>query len=88
MEREIAEGGREKERVGGEEVFVKATGRAIERALGVGVYFQGESDCRVRVEMGSVVAVDDVEVGEGEDEDVPETRMRMVSSVTVAVGWR
>lgn len=88
MEREIAEGGREKEIVGGEEVFVKATGRAIERALGVGVYFQGESDCRVRVEMGSVVAVDDVEVGEGEDEDVPETRMRMVSSVTVAVGWR
>ena len=88
MEREIAEAGREKEGVGGEEVFVKATGRAIERALGVGVYFQGESDCRVRVEMGSVVAVDDVEVGEGggEDEDVPETRMRMVSSVTVAVG--
>ena len=76
-------------------MFVKATGRAIERALGVGVHFQGESDCRVRVEMGSVMAVDDIEVrdgeGEGEqvgEEDIPETRIRMVSSVTVAVGLK
>ena len=102
MEREIAEDG--KDRDGGErgeEVYIKATGRAIERALRIGVHFQGESDCRVRVEMGSVMAVDDIEVrqdeteGKGEekskakddlkDEDVPETRVRMVSSVTVAV---
>jgi ribonuclease P/MRP protein subunit POP7 len=105
VEREIAEQGRDKGGgAGGEEVYVKATGRAIERVLRVGVHFQGESDCTVRVEMGSVMAVDDIEVrnneedkeGEGgsnvheelNDDEVPETRVRMVSSVTVAVGLR
>lgn len=105
VERVIAEDGRARgggER--GEEVYVKATGRAIERALRIGVHFQGESDCRVRVETGSVMAVDDIEVREDnsvgddkeksklkdelKDEDVPETRVRMVSSVTVAVALR
>ncbi|KAH6620104.1 Rpp20 subunit of nuclear RNase MRP and P-domain-containing protein [Boeremia exigua] len=73
----------------GEEVYVKATGRAIPRALELGVKFQGESDCRVRVEMGNVQAIDDVEMGgdDGEDdEDVPETRIRMLSTVTVCIG--
>ncbi|KAF1964819.1 hypothetical protein BU23DRAFT_546988 [Bimuria novae-zelandiae CBS 107.79] len=101
VEREIAEAGREEQGIGGEEVFVKATGRAIERALRIGVYFQGESDCRVRVEIGSVMAVDDIEVREGEgggdkaeevtqdnDEEIPETRIRIVSSVTVAIGLK
>lgn len=93
--------------MGSEEVFVKATGRAIERALQVGVHFQGENDCRVRVEMGSVQAIDDIEVRRGKggeeaengedegkggkgkkwkDEDIPETRIRTLSSITVAIG--
>ena len=97
MEREIASEGQEKIAAGGEEVFIKATGRAIERALRFGVHFQGESDCRVRVETGSVMAVDDIEVHDGDnagameavvDEDIPETRVRMVSSVTVAIGLK
>jgi ribonuclease P/MRP protein subunit POP7 len=105
VEREIAEEGRDKGAgAGGEEVYVKATGRAIERVLKIGVHFQGESDCRVRVEVGSVMAVDDIEVrnneedkeGEGgsnvheelNDDEVPETRVRMLSSVTVAIGLR
>ncbi len=78
---------------GSEEVFIKASGRAIPRALEIGVYFQGEEDCRVRVEMGSVKAIDDIEVqvaeglSEGEvDEDVPETRVRTLSTVTVCIG--
>ncbi|KZM19576.1 Ribonuclease P [Ascochyta rabiei] len=54
---------------GGEEVFLKATGRAIPRALELGVKFQGEGDCRVRVELGSVKAIDDVEVNEGAEVD-------------------
>ncbi|KAF2007343.1 hypothetical protein P154DRAFT_614736 [Amniculicola lignicola CBS 123094] len=57
-----------KEEVAGEKVYVKATGKAIERALEIGVYFQGEADCRVGVEIGSVRVVDDVEVVEGEGE--------------------
>ena len=83
--------------VGGEMVYLKATGRAIPRALELGVKFQGEEDCFVRVEMGSVKTVDDVEVrgaeeGDGEDgeeeEEVPETRIRTLSSVTVCIGLR
>jgi ribonuclease P/MRP protein subunit POP7 len=62
--------------------------------LELGVYFQDDigGDCVVRVEMGSVKAIDDVEVhgdegGVGE-EAVPETRMRNVSSVTVSIGLK
>ncbi|KAJ4985295.1 hypothetical protein SVAN01_09240 [Stagonosporopsis vannaccii] len=97
--------GRGKESVGGEEVYLKATGRAIPRALELGVKFQGEEDCRVRVEMGNVKAIDDVEVrlrpqdgkdgleggekegeGGGDVEEVPETRIRTLSTVTVCIG--
>jgi ribonuclease P/MRP protein subunit POP7 len=105
--------------MGAEEVYVKATGRAIERALQIGVHFQGESDCRVRVEMGSVQAIDDIAIKrkkgrdvdedvdmdvEGsaasvnsgkrkkghkwKDEDIPETRIRTLSSITVAIGLK
>ena len=79
-------------------VYLKATGRAIPRALELGVKFQGEEDCVVRVEMGNVRAVDDVEVrepagkdgegGEGDEEEVPETRIRVLSTVTVCIGLR
>lgn len=77
---------------GGEEIYLKATGRAIPRALELGVRFQGEEDCRVRVEMGSVKAIDDVHVEPGPDgeeeggEEVPETRIRVLSTVTVSIG--
>ena len=116
VEQEIVDQNREKKGAIEEEVFLKATGRAIERVLQVGVHFQGESDCTVRVEMGSVAAVDDLEIksqrrdrgivdedlatGQGQtsnpiqvgsktkiedEEDVPETRIRTLSSVTVAI---
>jgi ribonuclease P/MRP protein subunit POP7 len=47
----------------------------------------------VRVEMGSVCAVDDVEVKAGEEDvdvdvDIPETRIRTLSSVTVSIGLK
>lgn len=78
---------------GGEQVFLKATGRAIARALEVGVYFQGEGEYRVSVELGSVRAVDDIEItspvgqqADDADDDVPETRIRTLSSVTVGIG--
>lgn len=81
----------------GEQVYLKATGRAIPRALELGNKFQGEEDCVVRVEMGSVRAIDDVEVvddegaeeaGNDEEEDVPETRIRTLSTVTVCIGLK
>ncbi|PKY06570.1 hypothetical protein P168DRAFT_325428 [Aspergillus campestris IBT 28561] len=52
---------------GKEEVFVKATGRAMEKALAVGKWFEekGGEEFAVRVSTGSVLVVDDVEEGEG-----------------------
>lgn len=47
-----------------EEVILKATNRAIEKALGLGVFFQGQGDVRVRLRTGSVGAVDDIVVEE------------------------
>jgi ribonuclease P/MRP protein subunit POP7 len=88
---EVARGEKE-----GEKVYLKATGRAIPRALELGVQFQAEGEgYLVRVEMGSVKAVDDIEVkdtGEAnavdEQAEIPETRMRTVSSVTVSIGLK
>ncbi len=103
-----------------EQVFLKATGRAIPRALELGVRFQMEGCWRVSVSMGNVKAIDDLDVdvdvcsraavdGDGagdenggrqdgkddarkqddrEDEDeLPETRIRTLSTVTVCIGF-
>ncbi|KAF1841848.1 uncharacterized protein K460DRAFT_345093 [Cucurbitaria berberidis CBS 394.84] len=103
VEREIADQAarRDGAALGRERVYLKATGRAIPRALELGVHFQGEDDCRVTVEMGSVRAIDDIEVrsgsiedtdnhneqvgGDKEEEDIPETRIRTLSSVTISI---
>ena len=43
-----------------EEVFLKATNKAIEKVLGLALFFQGQQDCRVRLKTGSVGVVDDI----------------------------
>ncbi len=73
-----------------EAVVLKGTNRAIEKVLGLGLYFQGQDDCMVRLKTGSVGVVDDIvqeeeEDGEEEGEEVPESRVRKVSVVEVAV---
>lgn len=56
--------------VSGEEVVVKGTGKAISKAMEIGAWFlQREKEFVVRIRTGSVGAVDDVEVPEGEAED-------------------
>lgn len=56
-----------------EEVFVKATGRAIEKALNVGKWFEEkEAEYSVRVKTGSVLVVDDVV----EDEEKKERELQ------------
>jgi len=56
-----------------EEIFVKATGKAIEKALNVGKWFEEkEAEYTARVTTGSVLVVDDVV----EDEDKKEREMR------------
>lgn len=54
---------------GGEEVVLKATGRAIERVLSFALYFQGQPDCVVRIRTGGVGVVDDIVDVEGDVED-------------------
>ena len=75
-----------------EAVVLKGTNRAIEKVLGLGLYFQRQDDCMVRVRTGSVAVVDDIvqeeEEGgleDGEGEELPESRVRKVSVVEVAV---
>jgi ribonuclease P/MRP protein subunit POP7 len=70
--------GEGKEELAKEEVFVKATGRAIETALKVGKWFgrgEREAEYAVRVETGSVLVVDDVEEGDETDGKTDETTM-------------
>jgi ribonuclease P/MRP protein subunit POP7 len=85
------------ERVGvdGDFVVVKGTGRCVEKVLGVAGFFQGNADkegCWVRLGTGSEWVVDDVEVPEGldggEEEDIPESRVRHVSVLEVRIGLR
>ena len=109
-----------------EEVTLKATNKAIERALGLALFFQGQEDCRVRLKTGSVGVVDDIVVdehrgGEGkagknleggrkggdedavmdevqtgisdeprkeDEEELPETQIRQVSVIEVAISLR
>jgi ribonuclease P/MRP protein subunit POP7 len=63
----------------GEEVVVRASGRAIEQAVKVGEWFkskEGELACKVEVRTGSVQVVDDlVEVEEEEEEEDSEVKV-------------
>lgn len=79
-----------------EAVVLKATNKAIEKVLGLALYFQGQDDCSVRLKTGTVGVVDDIVVsdrpvgpecveGEDEDEELPESRVRKVTVVEVVV---
>ncbi|KAJ5095639.1 hypothetical protein NUU61_004995 [Penicillium alfredii] len=60
-----------------EEVFVKATGRAIEKALNVGKWFEEKgAEYVVRVTTGSVLVVDDVVEDEGKKQHEMQVRQR------------
>ena len=97
-----------------EVVFLKGMGKAIDKTLQLGLYFQGQKDLKIRVKTGTVEVVDDVVEGEkdgegdvdkekeGEkvgdkavgdkmdvdEEEVPDTQVRMTSMVEIAVGFR
>jgi ribonuclease P/MRP protein subunit POP7 len=80
----IQEGEKEK---GREEVILKATGKAVERLIGVAAWFAGDEGGEkymVRVRTGSVGAVDDV-VGKDGGEEEEGSRVRRVSCLEVGV---
>ena len=76
----------------GEKVYIKATGKAIERAIQLGVWFGEQEDCGVVVRTGSAGAIDDIVVKEGKEmgdlDDIPESRVRWVSAIEIAVGLK
>ena len=84
----------------GEEVMLKASGKAIPKAMQAAGYFSKMDGYTVRLGTASVIAVDDIDVSdasgaddgtnkdEGEENAVPETRVRQVSVLEVAVGLR
>lgn len=53
-----------------EEILLKATNRAIEKVLGLALFFQGQEDCRVKLRTGSVGVIDDIVEIEAPDETV------------------
>ena len=78
--------GNGKEKGKGEEVVLKATGKAIEKLLRVAVYLQAQEDVEVRVRTASVGAVDDVVDKEGGE--TGESRVRRASVLEVGVRLR
>lgn len=81
-----------------DEVILKATGKAIAKALSLGVWFQQREEYAVRIETGTVGAIDDIvppedAAGEEEDqemkddgqEDIPESRVRFASTIQIFV---
>ncbi|OAX80474.1 hypothetical protein ACJ72_05194 [Emergomyces africanus] len=43
-----------------EEVFIKATGRAIEKAMSIGKWFEAKEEYAIKVNTGAVMVVDDI----------------------------
>jgi len=81
-----------------DEVILKATGKAIAKALSLGVWFQQREEYTVRIETGTVGAIDDIvppedAAGEEEDQkmkdeaegDIPESRIRFASTIQIFV---
>jgi ribonuclease P/MRP protein subunit POP7 len=77
-----------------DEVILKATGKAIAKALSLGLWFEEKVEYAVRIETGTVGAIDDIlppeEDGDeamkedGEDE-IPESRIRYASTIQIFV---
>lgn len=71
-----------------EEVILKATGKAIEKLLGLALHFQGEIDVKVVVRTGSVGAVDDIVSKNGEDGQEEGSQVRRTSTLEVGISLR
>lgn len=81
-----------------DEVVVKATGKAIEKALGLGLWFQQREGYNIQIKTGSVGAIDDIiapddieaekPVNGPVTEEIPEARVRHASVIEILVSLR
>ncbi|KAF4548496.1 Hypothetical protein D9617_27g044630 [Elsinoe fawcettii] len=76
----------------GGEVVVKGTGRAIEKVLGIGLWFQQREGYGVRIKTGSIRAVDDIvekedasHIETDDAADLPSARVRWTSTAEVTI---
>ena len=86
----LAEEKERKRRHEGEEIMLRATGKAIEKLLGIALFFSGQEDVKIGLKTGTVSVVDDiVEKDENAEQDVkgdiPETQIRRTSMLEVGV---
>lgn len=79
-----------------DEIVLKATGKAIAKALSLALWFQQRIEYNVRIETGTVGAIDDIvppeDAPEDEDqnmkdgeEDIPGSRIRYASTIQIFV---
>jgi ribonuclease P/MRP protein subunit POP7 len=81
-----------------DEIILKATGKAIAKALSLGLWFEEKEEYSVRIETGTVGAIDDIVAPEdggaededeamkdGAEEDIPESRIRYASTIQIFV---
>lgn len=80
-----------------EEVVLKGTNRVIEKVLGLALFFQGQEDLIVRLRTGTVGVIDDIvmvptalketEANDQREEgkELPETQVRKISMLEVAI---
>jgi ribonuclease P/MRP protein subunit POP7 len=81
-----------------DEIILKATGKAIAKALSLGLWFEEKEEYSVRIETGTVGAIDDIVAPEdggaededeamkdGAEEDIPKSRIRYASTIQIFV---
>lgn len=73
----------------GEEITLKATGRAIEKLVNLAVFFQKQDNMKIVIRTESVPVIDDIvqkdEDAEDVEADIPETQIRWMSVLEVGV---
>ncbi|ORY19707.1 Rpp20 subunit of nuclear RNase MRP and P-domain-containing protein [Clohesyomyces aquaticus] len=67
-----------------EAVYLKATGKAIPTALNIGLFFQNQSDYKIKIEIGEVSAIDDINLRNSQGEPVPEDLKEEAAAVAAA----
>jgi ribonuclease P/MRP protein subunit POP7 len=76
-----------------DEIILKATGKAIAKAMSLGLWFEEKVEYNIRIETGTVGAIDDILPPEDEDqsmkdeaeEEIPESRIRYASTIQIFV---
>ena len=77
-----------------EAIFIKATGKAIEKALSLALFMQDMPKFDIRIRTTSVDAIDDIvnisieTDHDGDVDDLPESRIRRTNMVEVSITLR